>query len=353
MNDNNIIVIPSKTINEAELFMKYKSSYTSAFIDFFIHNFLMGLSFYSLWYFRNSWLSVFTVPVLGTLLHRSFVVFHDCCHNSYTPNKKINYALSSFYGITTFTSPNWILDHHTHHLTNGNIDNIYNFKFNELLYWNKTQFKKFDLSSRLVFKFFHTPIIFFIVFPILYFFMIQRFIYIIKKCKYKGKISKSLVAISYDHIVNNIGSFTLCYFFYQKEMIYHYIFACYIGHLINFLFFFNQHIYNPPYIVKNNEWTQRNSGLLGSSFIQIPFFMKYFTMGIEYHHIHHINSKIPGYNLQKYHDEVVSKSNMFENVVKLSMKDCYNNLWLVLYDDENKKYITFAEANKEMIKKSK
>jgi hypothetical protein len=30
------------------------------------------------------------------------------------------------------------------------------------------------------------------------------------------------------------------------------------------------------------------------------------------------------------------------------MIDCYNNLWLVLYDDDNKKYITFAQANDEI-----
>jgi hypothetical protein len=53
--------------------------------------------------------------------------------------------------------------------------------------------------------------------------------------------------------------------------------------------------------------------LLGSSFIQIPYLLKYFTMGIEYHHIHHTNAKIPGYNLQQYHEEVVSKSNKFDN----------------------------------------
>ena len=71
-------------------------------------------------------------------------------------------------------------------------------------------------------------------------------------------------------------------------------------------------------------------------------------MGIEYHHIHHVNAKIPGYNLQKYHEEVVSKSDMFDNIVKLSMSDCYNNLWLVLYDTEKQKYSTLEEVNKEI-----
>jgi omega-6 fatty acid desaturase (delta-12 desaturase) len=97
---------------------------------------------------------------------------------------------------------------------------------------------------------------------------------------------------------------------------------------------------------------RRDSGLLGSSFLLYPNWFKYFTMGIEYHHIHHMNAKIPGYNLQRYHEEVVSKSDMFANVVQLSMTDCYNNLWLVLYDEDVKRYITFAEAD-EKIRKEK
>jgi omega-6 fatty acid desaturase (delta-12 desaturase) len=110
------------------------------------------------------------------------------------------------------------------------------------------------------------------------------------------------------------------------------------------MLFHNQHTFNPPYLVDNNNWTMKDSGLLGSSFIQIPKYLKYFSGGIEYHHIHHINAKIPGYNLQKYHEEVISKSNIFENIVKLSMLDCYNNLKLRLYSEKRKKYIRLDEV---------
>jgi hypothetical protein len=94
--------------------------------------------------------------------------------------------------------------------------------------------------------------------------------------------------------------------------------------------FHNQHSYNPSYVVDNENWNMTDSGLKGSSFIQIPYLLKYFTGGIEYHHIHHFNSKIPNYNLQSYHEEVISKSNIFDNIVKLSITDCYNNLTLSL-----------------------
>ena len=64
-----------------------------------------------------------------------------------------------------------------------------------------------------------------------------------------------------------------------------------------------------------------DSALLGSSFIQIPFWLKYFTDGIEYHYIHHINSKIPNYNLHAYHEEVINKNDMYDNI-----KHYYNNI---------------------------
>jgi omega-6 fatty acid desaturase (delta-12 desaturase) len=332
-------------LRETDLIMKYKSSYKSAFVDLYVHNFFMLSALCFLWYFRNSWVSLLTIPFLGLLLHRNYVVFHDCCHNSYTPNKTLNHIIASIYGITTFTSTNWILDHHTHHLTNGNIENEYNFKFNELLYWNKSQYLNFDRTSKIIFSFFHTPIIFFSFFPVLYFFVIQRFIYIIKKCKYNKKINNSLMNICFNHLINNAGCGLLCYFLHSKNILFHYIIASYIGYLINFLLFFNQHTFNPAYAVGNKEWSQRNSGLLGSSFIQIPILLEYFTMGIEYHHIHHMNAKIPGYNLRSYHEDVISKSKMFDNVTRLSLRDCYNNLWLMLYDEDNKKYITIQEAN--------
>jgi len=333
-----------KKINEGELFSKYKSSYTGAFKDLSIHTFLILSSFYLIWFFRNSYVSFLTIPTNGLLSVRTFIIFHDCQHNSYTPNKTLNNFISHFLGILVFTSPNWIVNHKTHHLTNGNIENKYKYNFNELLFYNFDQYKQFDSFHKNLFVFFHTPIVYFSFFPFLYFFIMQRFIYIVNKVRYGNKIEKSLLIITLNDIINNIGILVLLYFLNKYQILTHFLFSFYFSSILGILLFFNQHTFNPAYVVGNEEWTQKNSGLEGSSFIQIPYLLKYFTMGIEYHHIHHMNSKIPGYNIQKYHEEVVSKSNIFDNIVILNMQDCFNNLWLMLYDNENKKYITIEEA---------
>ena len=332
-------------INESELFNKYKSSYKSAFLDFSLHIFLFSSSFYLLWLFRNSWLSIFIIPFIAFMNNRTFVVFHDCCHQSYTPNKTLNYILSHITGMLVLTSPNWILDHHTHHLTNGNIENEQHYFFNETIILTKNQFLSKTKKQQIIHTVYKNPFVFFSVVPIIYFGFIQQFIYIIKKYKHPNSFTQTLFEITINHIVNNFTSLLYLLKIYEYGLLHHYIICFSISSSLAFMMFHNQHSFNPPYVVNNKEWTQRNSGLSGSSFIQLPNYLKYFYMGIEYHHIHHMNAKIPGYNLQKYHEEVVSKSNIFDNVVKLSMNDCYNNLWLVLYDEDKKKYITFEEAD--------
>jgi omega-6 fatty acid desaturase (delta-12 desaturase) len=321
--------------------MKYKSSYASAFADLLGHSVVLCFSFYLMWYFKNSLFSVFTVPLFATMKVRTFIIFHDCCHNSYTPNKMLNYIISHITGTLISTSPNWILDHHIHHLTNGNIENKQHFLFNETVMVTKKQFSTHPKQSQ--FRLYKHPFVFFVLIPMLYFGILQRFLYTYKKYKRPHIFEKSFMSITFNHLVNNVLTFFYIYKMYNYGLLIQYICVFIIFGSMSFMMFHNQHTYNPPYVVGNTEWSQKNSGLIGSSFMNFPRLLKYFYMGIEYHHIHHMNSKIPGYNLQKYHEEVVSKSNMFDNIVTLSMRDCYNNLWLTLYDEDTNRYITLHE----------
>ena len=332
-------------INEGELFTKYKSSYKFALIDITVHSIYLCTAFYLTWYFRNCWISICSATLLGLLLNRTFVVFHDCCHNSYTPSAMLNYVISHITGIIVITSPNWLIDHHTHHLTNGNIENEQHYFFNETIILTKSHYLALSTKNKLLYYYYKQPYVFFTIIPLLYFGLVQRIIYAIKKYNKPHKYNKSLISIIADHAINNIGSLVYLYYIYKYEIFFQYFISLCISSSIAFMSFHNQHSYNPAYISNNDNWTQRDSGLRGSAFTQIPYYLKYFYMGIEYHHIHHMNSKIPGYNLQKYHEEVVSKSDIFDNVHKVSMRDFYNNLSLALYDEETNKYITFNELS--------
>jgi omega-6 fatty acid desaturase (delta-12 desaturase) len=330
-------------INELELFMKYKSSYFHAFMDLSTYSVYMITTLYLLWFFKNSYMSIFTIPLMALMGVRTFIIFHDCGHNSYTPNKLLNYVISHLTGALVVTSPNWSIDHHTHHSTNGKIGNEHKFSFNETTFLLKSHYLSFTPTQQFMYQIYKHPCIYFTFGPMVYFVVFQRFYYIVKKYMYSHIFPHSLFKIIFNHVLNNVLTYLYISLIYEYQILPHYICSFFISKMIAFTFFHNQHTFNPSYVKNSEEWKQKDSGLEGSSFIQVPWFLKYFFMGIEYHHIHHMNSKLPGYNLQKYHEEVVSKSEMFDNVHIVSMTEFYNNLWLSLYDEEGEKYIRFNE----------
>ena len=85
----------------SELFNVNKPSYLEAIIDIVKHTCILLPSFYLMHYFRNSCLNIVTIPLMSCMLIRTFIIYHDCVHNSYTPNKYINYLLATITGILT------------------------------------------------------------------------------------------------------------------------------------------------------------------------------------------------------------------------------------------------------------
>jgi len=334
-------------LRESELFMKFKSSYASACVDFSLHILFLTSSSYSLWYFRNTWVSVFTVPLLGMLNIKTFMIFHDCGHNSYTPNKTLNYIIGLLLSGVISHPFFWNYNHTTHHNVNGNAENVYNYGFNETTFHTLNQYKSWSTLTKCIYKFVRTPVFFFTIPMYLKILVLHQFrvVPFILNETYDCKVPR--IYLCMEQVISNCILWSMFYMCYLNGILILFLTSCFVGFTVTLMIVHNEHTYNPAYVVGNKDWTYKDSGLRGSSFILIPRAFKYFFHGIEYHHIHHMNAKIPGYNLQKYHEEVDRKTNMLDNVVKLTMTDCYNNLWLSLYDEDKKKYITFEEADKE------
>ena len=67
--------------------------------------------------------------------------------------------------------------------------------------------------------------------------------------------------------------------------------------------FYVQHQFDDIYWERTDEWSYTDAALRGSSYLQLPKILQFFTGNIGLHHVHHLNPKIPNYNLQRVHDE--------------------------------------------------
>jgi omega-6 fatty acid desaturase (delta-12 desaturase) len=69
--------------------------------------------------------------------------------------------------------------------------------------------------------------------------------------------------------------------------------ACGLGAYL----FYAQHNYPGVKIMQGKDWTYLAAALSSSSYMRMGPLMRWFTGNIGYHHVHHVNAKIPFYRL--------------------------------------------------------
>ncbi len=108
--------------------------------------------------------------------------------------------------------------------------------------------------------------------------------------------------------------------------------------------FYCQHNFPGATFRENQDWTYDNAALSSTSYMVMNPVMHWFTGNIGYHHVHHLNSRIPFYRLY----EVMQDMPELQNVGKTSWKisDMIACFKLKLWDAEKGKMIPLQELNK-------
>jgi omega-6 fatty acid desaturase (delta-12 desaturase) len=110
--------------------------------------------------------------------------------------------------------------------------------------------------------------------------------------------------------------------------------------IIAMWFFYVQHQHEEAYKEWKDKWEYVLSAVKGSTYYKLPRIMQWLTGNIGFHHIHHLNSKIPNYNLERcakdnaFLDQYITTVTFWE-----SLKLMHNKLWC----EEKKRMITFIE----------
>ena len=272
---------------------------------------------YIILYIRHD-INIILWSFLNTLiLVKWFIIFHDTGHNSFFSNKKINKYIQKIVSYLIFTPSKWKITHIYHHNNNGR-----HIEYNETIFMTKNQYDESSKIKKIIYNILRHPIIFFIFSPFIMWFII-----------YRTPIESNKWIDIYNKMENTIFNIILVYIIYSDYFIYYYI-SVYCSAFAGLILFHWQHTYEDSYIcVNDKEWNKYDSALKGCSHLKIPYIFKWFTMGIEYHHIHHLNSKVPGYLLKKCHDE--APKHFWKDVTYLNYKDIFKSLKLMLYDEIN------------------
>jgi len=276
------------------------------------------------------WITAFLAVLAAGFLVRLFIIFHDCGHGSFFKSQKASTAVGVIFGIFTFTPYfNWHKKHMKHHATVGNLD-----KRGEGDVWTMTadEYLKSSKWKRIQYRVYRHPITMFGV-GALYVFLGENRITnksMSKKEKLNVYITNFGLVVIFALMSWAIGFFA--FLIIQVSILY-------IAAISGFWLFYLQHQFEDVTWVRNNDWNYREIALEGSSFVKFPKILQWFSGNIGYHHIHHINARIPNYKLEKCYKE----NPIFNEIEPVTFLKSLKTLKLRLWDEKKQKLIGFKD----------
>lgn len=289
-----------------------------------------------LWYFMvlsvklnyaYLWTLVLAV-VAAAFLVRIFILFHDCVHGSFFASRRANRITGRFLGILVFTDfDDWRFSHLHHHASHGDLDrrglgDIWTLTVNE--YERSSRFK------RLYYRLYRNPLVLLGFGPLWYFLVLNR----IPNPKAKRKERRSVLVTNLVFVAvflvaaRTIGWQT--YLMVQLPVIW-------LAGMGGIWLFYVQHQFPGTYWAKRNSWNSSRAALEGSSYYKLPAVLNWFSANIGYHHIHHLNPRIPNYRLQTCYD-TVPQAQATEPLTIAESIACFR---LKLWDEDRQRMVGF------------
>lgn len=282
-----------------------------------------------------SYLLTLAIAILASgFLVRTYIVFHDCTHGSFLPSKRANAWLGSTLGLLLFsTFLSWRHNHAVHHATAGDLDRR---GVGDVATLTVAEYEALSPRPRLAYRLYRNPLVMFGIGPIYSLVLLQRLV----PRSARPRIKRSVIATNVALAVLVGG---LCWLMGWREYLLVQVPTLMLAGGVGIWLFYVQHQFEDAYWESREHWTYDDAALRGSSYLKLPKVLQFFSGNIGLHHVHHLSSRIPNYNLQRAHDE----NPIFHGVPTLSLADGVRALRLKLYDEDRGRLVSFAQARRD------
>ncbi|MEM7571875.1 MAG: fatty acid desaturase [Bacteroidota bacterium] len=306
-----------------------------------LNSFLPFIALWAAMYVSLSYsiLAFFGLAVINAFfLVRIFIVQHDCGHQSFTASRKWNNFLGTTASIfTTVPYVYWSRMHNFHHVHNGQMEYR---GLGDIHFLTKDEYHEMSSWGKLKYRIFRNNFVQFLIHPVLYILLTLRLPF--PRLVGNPNIRRShwanhlLILGVYAGLMYwlGIGKFLLV----QGTLLF------FFG-VIAYWFFYVQHTHEESYNKWGDDWDHLEASIYGSTYFKLPQLFMWATGYIGYHHIHHLNSNIPNYNLA-----ACARENpvLQQFVLELSFKDSLCFVHHKLWDEQAEKMISFREYNFQM-----
>ncbi len=269
--------------------------------------------------------------VTGLLLVRFFIMYHDYLHKSILQRSTLAEAIFTVFGWYILAPVSiWRRSHDYHHAHNAK---LYTTSIGSYPLVTKKDFLAASNLDRRLYLFARHP--FTIGFGYL-------FVFIFGMClrsliNNPKKHADSLVSLIFHIGLGVLIGMTLGW----QALLFGFLIPNLISFAMGAYLFYAQHNFPDAKYRRKEEWSYVYAALHSSSYMKMSKLMHWFTGNIGYHHIHHMNSKIPFYRLPEVHAAIQAFQQ--PGVTSLSPKDIYACFKIKVWDPEQSRMIGLRE----------
>lgn len=297
---------------------------------------LFMLVFALMWVYVNIaiWVTLLlAVPAAG-LIVRLFVIHHDCGHGSFFRSRRANHIVGFVLGAMTLTPyMSWRWTHAQHHAASGDLDRR---GYGDIPTLTVREYLRKGWWGRLMYRLYRHPLVLFGLSPAVLFLFIQRLTYDLPRENRAARAS-----VHWTNVVIAVYAAVLCWFVgVGPFLLVHLPIMCIAGSAGVWLFYV-QHQYEDAYWRRGEEWSIADAALRGSTFYDLPRVLQWFTANIGFHHIHHLDSRIPNYNLQACYEENPS----LQVVKRLTLRESLRCIFVKMWDEQEGKMVGFPRRS--------
>ncbi len=286
-------------------------------------------------FFASALLVGYIVPKIlfglaaGLCFGRLFVIYHDYNHKAILTRSRLADGIMRAFGLLSL-APSSIWNHvHDHH-------HDHNSQFIEIVLGSfpileKSQFDRLSRLGQRKYLLIRHPLT--IALSYLSVFVVSFCLYPFfedPRKHWDGLVSFVL------HVILSLLIFTLLG---PAAWLLGFAFPFFLMGLLGGYVFYAQHNFPGVKLMSNEDWTYTKAALFSSSYIKMNRFWKWVTANVGYHHIHHLNSRIPFYRLPEAMQEITALQK--PTTTTLSVKDVKACLALKLWDEEKQRMVSY------------
>ena len=278
------------------------------------------------------WLALGASVALGLVRIRLGMFFHDYMHKAIFKGSRLGGVVMSAVGISMLTSPRlWLEWHQEHHWHAGQPDATAvfgGFPMMTLDGWRRA-----SVRERRRYRLGRHPLV--IAFAYFTMFVFMMNIQPIAREPRKRPWLWTTLAI---HVA---ALFTTGFVFGWLTAFCLVVLPLVVAHGVLGYMFFAQHNFPGIDLRSGDDWSHDHAALRSSSFFEMSPLMHWFTGNLGYHHVHHMNHRVPFYRLPDAMEAIPT----LRAPTKTSWRpsDMLASLRLAVWDAEHARMVTYTE----------